>query len=258
MQRIILDGYLFYANIRMNQNDKRRVLVIEDDPNTAALVALYLEREGFKPVIAENGRKGLAKADQCRPVLVILDLMLPGLDGWEVCRQLRKISEVPIIMLTARDEEIDRVAGLTLGADDYVVKPFSPRELMARVKAVLRRTGFMGMGAGRVLIQDTIQMDLEKRRLSVAGRPVSLTPHEYVLLETLMSAPGRTYTRDELLNKIYPRGETVVVDRVVDVHIGKLRQKIELNPSDPRHILTVRGIGYRFADRNPDALGDKS
>ncbi|RTZ96495.1 MAG: DNA-binding response regulator [Deltaproteobacteria bacterium] len=242
----------------MNQNDKRRVLVIEDDPNTAALVALYLEREGFKPVIAENGRKGLAKADQCRPVLVILDLMLPGLDGWEVCRQLRKISEVPIIMLTARDEEIDRVAGLTLGADDYVVKPFSPRELMARVKAVLRRTGFMGMGAGRVLIQDTIQMDLEKRRLSVAGRPVSLTPHEYVLLETLMSAPGRTYTRDELLNKIYPRGETVVVDRVVDVHIGKLRQKIELNPSDPRHILTVRGIGYRFADRNPDALGDKS
>lgn len=238
----------------MNRDDKKIVLVIEDDHNTAALVALYLKREGFTPLIAENGHEGLALAERYRPSLVILDLMLPKLDGWEVCRRLRKISEVPVIMLTARDEEIDRVAGLTLGADDYVVKPFSPRELMARVKAVLRRTGSVHTSTGKLLIHEGIRMDLEKRRLSVAGRPVSLTPHEYVLLETLMSAPGRAYTRDELLNKIYPRGETVVIDRVVDVHIGKLRQKIESNPSDPHYILTVRGIGYRFADRNPTPI----
>ncbi len=239
----------------MNRSDKKMVMVIEDDPNTAALVALYLKREGFDPVIAENGRKGLARAERYSPSLVILDLMLPELDGWEVCRRLRKVSEVPVIMLTARDEEIDRVAGLTLGADDYVVKPFSPRELMARVKAVLRRTGSTGSGTNRLLIHDTIRMDLEKRRLSVAGHPVALTPHEYVLLETLMSAPGRTYTRDELLNRIYPRGEAVVIDRVVDVHIGKLRQKIEPNPSEPKHILTVRGVGYRFADPVPVSGG---
>jgi len=238
----------------MNRDDKKIVLVVEDDHNTAALVALYLKREGFKPLIAENGQRGLTLAERYSPSLVILDLMLPELDGWEVCRRLRKISEVPVIMLTARNEEIDRVAGLTLGADDYVVKPFSPRELMARVKAVLRRAGFRHIDADKLLTHDTIRMNLEKRRLSVAGQPISLTPHEYVLLGTLMSAPGRTYTRDELLNRLYPQGEATVIDRVVDVHIGKLRQKIEQNSSDPRYILTVRGIGYRFADRSPASI----
>ena len=235
----------------MSKPDKKTVLVIEDDPNTAALIVLYLEREGFKPVTAGDGPEGLALAEQSRPVLVILDLMLPKMDGWEVCRRLRQKSEVPVIMLTARGEEIDRVAGLTLGADDYVVKPFSPRELVARVKAVLRRVQTTPAGENKLLSYDRVRLDLEKRLLRVGGRPISLTPHEYTLLTTLMSGRGKTFTRDELLDRLYPRGEAVVIDRVVDVHIGKLRQKIEPDLSAPRYILTVRGIGYRFADPKP-------
>jgi len=232
----------------MSKPEEKTVLVIEDDPNTAALIALYLEREGFKPVTAADGAEGLIRAEQCRPVLVILDLMLPEIDGWEVCRRLRRKTEIPVIMLTARGEEIDRVAGLTLGADDYVVKPFSPRELVARVKAVLRRVQAAPAGSGGMLAHGEVRLDLEKRLLSVAGRPVSLTPHEYALLKTLMSGRGKTFTRDELLDRLYPLGEAMVIERVVDVHIGKLRQKIEADPSAPRYILTVRGIGYRFAD----------
>ncbi|MBI5592158.1 MAG: response regulator transcription factor [Deltaproteobacteria bacterium] len=232
------------------------VLIIEDDPNTANLVRLYLEREAFRVLTAGDGNSGLALARQHAPDLVILDLMLPHLDGWEVCRRLRQHSDVPVIMLTARAEEIDRVAGLTLGADDYVVKPFSPRELVARVKAVLRRAPLMGPPrTPSLLIHGDVRLDLEKRSLSVSGRRVSLTPHEYALLEALMSSPGRTYTRDELLERLYRRGEAVVVDRVVDVHMGKLRQKIEKDPANPRLILTVRGIGYRFTDDTFPAAG---
>lgn len=232
----------------MRSENQKQVLVIEDDPNTADLVALYLEKEGFKALQANNGEKGLALAKKHRPDLVILDLMLPRLDGWEVCRQLRKTSEVPVIMLTARGEEIDRVSGLTLGADDYVVKPFSPRELVARVKAVLRRMTPSRRPSAKVLVCGDLELDKEKRRLSVQGRSISATPHEYALLEALMGTPGRTFTRDELLDRLYPHGEAVVIERVVDVHVGKLRQKIEPDPNHPRYILTVRGIGYRFAD----------
>lgn len=228
--------------------DENSVLIIEDDPNTASLVTLYLEREGFRAMTAADGESGLAMARQHRPDLVILDLMLPKLDGWEVCRRLRTWSDVPVIMLTAREEEIDRVAGLTLGADDYVVKPFSPRELVARVRAVLRRTDRTITDKKTLLRHAGVSLDLENRRLSIEGHRVSLTRHEYALLEALMATPGRTFTRNELLNRIYPRGDAVVIERVVDVHIGKLRQKIEPDPSDPRYILTVRGIGYRFAD----------
>lgn len=228
------------------------ILIIEDDPNTAALVVLYLEREGFRALSAADGPSGLALARREHPSLVILDLMLPDMDGWEVCRRLRKTSEVPIIMLTARGEEIDRVAGLTLGADDYVVKPFSPRELMARVKAILRRAVGPPQGVPQSLVHAGVVLDLEKRRLQVGGKDVGLTPHEYALLEALMANPGRTFTRDELLAKLYPRGEAVVVDRVVDVHINKLRQKIEPEPGKPRYILTARGVGYRFADPRED------
>ncbi len=154
-------------------------------------------------------------------------------------------------MLTARGEEVDRVAGLTLGADDYMVKPFSPRELVARVKAVLRRAPRSDPGRKPSLSHADVVLDLDKRQLSVGGRPVPLTPHEYALLATLMSAPGRVFTREELLERIYPKGDAVVIDRVVDVHIGKLRQKIEPDASAPVHILTVRGVGYRFADLHP-------
>lgn len=228
----------------------KTILIIEDDPNTAALVALYLEREGFRPLTAGDGEAGVTLAGRHHPDLIILDLMLPKMDGWEVCRRLRRKTDVPVIMLTARGEEIDRVAGLTLGADDYVVKPFSPRELVARVKAVLRRATRPSAGGETLLSHAGIRLDLEKRRLSVEDHPVSLTPHEYALLEALMSGPGRVFTRDELLDRLYPRGEAMVIERVVDVHIGKLRQKIEPDPSRPRFILTVRGIGYRFADRS--------
>jgi DNA-binding response OmpR family regulator len=174
--------------------------------------------------------------------------MIPKTDGWEVCRRLRKNSDTPVIMLTARGEEIDRVAGLTLGADDYVVKPFSPRELVARVKAVLRRTVKPAQENISVFVYGGIRLDLEMRRLTVNGELVSLTPHEYSLLAALIATPGRTFTRDELLARLYPKGDAVVIDRVVDVHIGKLRQKIEPQPAKPQFILTVRGIGYRFAD----------
>ena len=232
----------------MGKNKNNLVLIIEDDKHTASLVALYLEREGFRALKAEDGEAGLAMAEQHQPVMIILDLMLPKIDGWEVCRRLKRKSDIPLIMLTARGDEIDRVSGLTLGADDYLVKPFSPRELMARVKAVLRRTTSKSESTESVLSHSGIKLDLEKRRLSIDNEPVSLTPHEFALLRTLMSSPGRAYTRDELLDRIYPKGEAVVIDRVVDVHIGKLRQKIEPNPSEPRYILTARGMGYRFAD----------
>ena len=225
------------------------ILIIEDDANTTALITLYCEREGFRTLTAADGISGLDRARKERPDLVILDLMLPKMDGWEVCRRLRQASDVPIIMLTARGDEIDRVSGLSLGADDYVVKPFSPRELVERVKAVLRRIQRPHQEKSQILTHATLRLDLKKRRVSVKGRSVDLTPHEYRLLGTLMTSPGRIYTRDELLDRLYPMGEAMVIDRVVDVHIGKLRQKIEPNPPDPQYILTVRGVGYRFADR---------
>ena len=229
---------------------EKTVLIVEDDHHTAELVALYLEREGFQALTANDGAQGVALAKRHRPDLVILDLMLPKVDGWEVCRRLRRFSEVPVIMLTARDEEIDRVAGLTMGADDYVIKPFSPRELVARVIAVLRRVQPSKVSPDKVLHHEDITLDLEKRMLYVRNQAVDLTHHEYKLLEALMRAPGKVFTRDELLDYIYPMGEALVIDRVVDVHVGKLREKIETNPSEPGYILTVRGIGYRFAEKN--------
>jgi DNA-binding response OmpR family regulator len=225
-----------------------KILIVEDDKKTASLIALYLEREGFQTVIAYDGLQALDLAQRYKPIFVILDLMLPSLDGWEVCRRIRQSSDVPILMLTARGEEVDRVSGLTLGADDYVVKPFSPRELIARVKAILRR-GRLGVPrVMKILFHEDLVLDLEKHRVTLRGSPVLLTPHEFKLLETLMAAPGRVLTREELLDHLYPRHEAIVIGRVVDVHIGKLRQKIETDPSNPRYILTVRGIGYQFAE----------
>jgi len=226
-----------------------KILIVEDDKKTASLIKLYLEREGFQTVIAYDGEQALELAEQHRPIFIILDLMLPLVDGWEVCRRLRRSSEVPILMLTARGEEIDRVSGLTLGADDYVVKPFSPRELVARVKAILRRGRPGAPDQGKVLSYEGLTLDLEKHKVTLEGRPVLLTPHEFKLLQTLMAVPGKVFLREELLERLYPRNEATVIGRVVDVHIGKLRQKIERDPSNPRYILTVRGIGYQFAER---------
>ena len=227
------------------------ILIIEDDKKTASLVALYLEREGFQSRIAYNGQQGLEMARQYSPLLVILDLMLPIIDGWEVCRQLRKSSDVPIIMLTARDEEVDLISGLTLGADDYVAKPFSPRELVARVKAVLRRGRLRPLKEDKLLSYPGLVLDSEKYQVTLNGAQILLTSHEYKLLQALMTSPGRVFTRDELVAILYPREEAIVVDRVIDVHIGKLRQKIEKDPGNPQFILTVRGVGYRFAEGMP-------
>ncbi len=223
------------------------ILIVEDDKKTASLVALYLEREGFTTIAAHDGRQALDLARQCNPIFVILDLMLPRVDGWEVCRELRRSSNVPILFLTAREEELDRILGLTLGGDDYVVKPFSPRELVARVKAILRRTRPSPSEVKGSLSYEGLVLDPERRTVSLNGQPVSLTPAEYRLLQALMAAPGRVFTRDELLHHLYPAGEAVI-DRVVDVHIGKLRQKIEDDSMNPRYILTVRGVGYQFAE----------
>jgi DNA-binding response OmpR family regulator len=225
------------------------VLIIEDDRKTASLVSLYLEREGFKTITAHDGQEGLNLFNLHNPMFVILDLMLPRMDGWEVCRELRRLSNTPILMLTARGEEIDRVSGLTLGADDYVAKPFSPRELVARVKAILRRIRPAPSSSQKVRSHGGLVLDLEKRTVHFNGLPLSLTPHEYRLLQALMSAPGKVFTRSELLDHLYPMGEAVI-DRVIDVHIGKLREKIEKDPARPRLILTVRGIGYQFEESN--------
>ena len=224
------------------------ILIAEDDRRIASLVAMYLEREGFATRIAPDGRAALAGALASPPRLVILDLMLPGVDGWEVCRELRRRSDVPILMLTARDDEIDRVTGLTLGADDYVVKPFSPRELVARVKAILRRARPQPAEASERLAHGALALDVEQRKVTLDSQRLTLTPSEYTLLLALMRRPGRVFTRQELLDALYPGGDAVV-DRVVDVHIGKLRHKIEANPAEPFYILTVRGVGYQFAER---------
>jgi len=224
------------------------VLIVEDDKHTANLVALYLKREGFETIMAHDGHQALELAQYHQPIFVILDLMIPLLDGWEVCRQLRQSSDVPILILSAREEEIDRVSGLTLGADDYVVKPFSPRELVARVKAILRRGRMGAVKDEKVFSCEGLVLNPEKHKVTLNGKRVTLTPHEFSLLKTFMSSPGKVYTRDQLLNHLYPKQDANVIDRVVDVHVGKLRQKIEMEPSKPRYILTVRGVGYQFLE----------
>jgi DNA-binding response OmpR family regulator len=229
------------------KNCQGTVLIVEDDRNTAALVARYLEREGFRAVVVHDGGVAIQAAVDCKPVFVILDVMLPNMDGWEICRTLRENSDVPVLMLTAREEEVDRVAGLVMGADDYVVKPFSPRELVERVKAILRRSRALPPQPAAVVSFDGLELDMEKHKVARDGRPVALTSSEYKILKALMSSPGKAFSREELLNHCYQNSEAVI-DRVIDVHIGKLRQKIEDDPAQPRFILTVRGHGYRFSE----------
>ncbi len=226
---------------------KDSILIVEDEKNIASLIDKSIRREGFHTIIAHDGERALQLAREWAPVFVVLDLMLPKTSGWEVCRQLREESDVPILMLTAKEGEVDRLFGFSLGADDYVVKPFSPRELVERIKAILRRTKNASMLRKTKLFFGNLLMEPEKHKLTRNGEPIPLTPSEYVLLLTLMSAPGRVFSRHELLTRLYQTSDAVVA-RVVDVHIGKLRQKIECNPANPHLILTVRGVGYRFAD----------
>ncbi|HKF90269.1 MAG TPA: response regulator transcription factor [Acidimicrobiia bacterium] len=223
-----------------------RVLVVEDDPTVAEVVTRYLEREGFAVESVGDGNEALASADAQLPDLVVLDIMLPGLDGLEVCRRLRSRAPIPVVMLTARGSEEDRVLGLELGADDYVSKPFSPRELTARVKAVLRRAG-SPLGevdtAGTVEF-DGLQIDLGAREARVHGELAALTAREFELLAFLVRRPRQVFRRDELLEHVW--GYTYGDTSTVTVHIRRLREKIEDDPSTPRRITTVWGVGYRF------------
>ncbi|HZB02889.1 MAG TPA: response regulator transcription factor [Actinomycetota bacterium] len=225
----------------------RTILVVEDEMKIARLVRDYLEHAGFEVLVAGDGDSALSSARGHRPDLVVLDLGLPGRDGLDVTRELRRTSTVPIVMLTARGDETDRVAGLELGADDYVVKPFSPKELVARVRAVLRRTDVARAGGAEVLRAGPVEVDVPRMRVSVDGRDVELTPTEFQLLATLVREPGRVFTRGQLLDAIH--GVAIEsYERAIDAHVKNVRRKIEPTPGHPRYLLTVRGVGYRFAD----------
>lgn len=222
-----------------------RVLVVDDDPVLSEVVGRYLTREGFEVDFAADGTSGLEKALRTLPDLVLLDVMLPGIDGLEVCRRLRQAAPIPVVMLTARGEENDRIAGLELGADDYVSKPFSPRELTARVKAVLRRAeGGVTFAGQTELHGGPMVIDVVAHEARRNGERVALTSKEYDLLAHLMAHPNRAFRRDELLESVW--GWTYGDTATVTVHIRRLREKVEDDPSDPRHLLTVRGVGYRF------------
>ena len=224
------------------------ILIVDDEPSVVEVVSLYLRREGFSVRSAGDGEQALVAIDSQLPTLIILDLMLPKIDGMEIMRQLRQRStDVPIIMLTARGQETDRIYGLELGADDYVVKPFSPAELVARVKAVLRRTlpGASSENGGPLIKYGDLEIDPPKRLVTVRGQPVELTATEFNLLEFLAEHPRQVFSRDKLLDNVW--GYTEYVDpSTVTVHIRRLREKIETNPGKPRCLLTVWGVGYKF------------
>ena len=224
------------------------VLIIEDNPNTVELARLYLCRDGHKVVVATDGVEGLRLAREARPDLIVLDLMLPGLDGMEICRTLREESSVPIVMLTARVEEEDRLAGLDLGADDYVTKPFSPRELAARVRAVLRRASRDALQPGSAqLTYGDVRVNIRSRTVHVGATQLHLTPTEFRLLVMLIREPGRTFTRGQIIDGVFGY-DFDGFDRTVDAHVSNLRRKLESDPDRPRYIHTVYGMGYRFGD----------
>jgi DNA-binding response OmpR family regulator len=223
----------------------KTILVADDEERLVSLLRAYLQQEGFRVVTALDGRAALFAAREARPDLIILDLMMPELDGYDFIRAHRRERDTPIIVLTARVEETDRILGLELGADDYVTKPFSPRELVARVKAVLRRSGQEAPPA-EVLRAADVVLDRSGHTVTVAGALVDLTPSEFDLLSTLIAAPGRAFSRMELLDRIQGTAYEGY-ERTVDVHIKNLRAKIEPDPRQPRYVETVYGVGYRFA-----------
>ena len=223
------------------------VLIIEDDPHTTELVRLYLSHDGHQVLAASTGPEGLARARESGPDLVVLDLMLPGLDGLEVCRELRADSDVPIVMLTARVEEEDVLAGMGLGADDYVTKPFRPRELAARVKAILRRTGRDVSEAGGELSYGPLRVSLERRSVTAGDVRVSLTPTEYRILVLLLREPGRIFSREQIIDRVFGQ-DFDGFDRTVDTHIYSLRRKLEGPLNGVKYIHTIYGTGYRFGD----------
>jgi len=226
--------------------DSSTILLVDDEDSVQKLLTYPLERDGFRVVQARDGEQALRLFDDERIDLVVLDLMLPKVDGLEVCKRLRADSDVPIIMLTARGEELDKVLGLELGADDYITKPFSIREFRSRVRALLRRAASPPQGSDEELIRNKgLTIDLARREVSTNGRDVQLTYVEFELLRTLASHAGRVYTREQLLQALWG-GSDYREPRTIDVHVRHLREKLEHDPADPEFILTVRGVGYRF------------
>jgi two-component system response regulator RegX3 len=226
-----------------------RILIVEDEDSFSEALSYLLGREGFEVGVADTGVKAVEEFDRNGADLVLLDLMLPGLSGTEVCRQLRSRSAVPIIMLTAKDSEVDKVVGLELGADDYVTKPYSSRELVARIRAVLRRNSEGGLATdeGHVLSAGPVRMDTERHLVTVNNEPVNFPLKEFELLEFLMRNSGRVLTRMQLIDRVW--GNDYVGDtKTLDVHIKRLRAKIEKDPANPVHIHTVRGLGYKMED----------
>jgi DNA-binding response OmpR family regulator len=224
------------------------ILVVDDEESIQKLLTYPLEREGFEVVQARDGEEALDRFEEGTFDLVVLDLALPRLDGLEVCRRLRASSTVPIIMLTARDDEVDKVLGLELGADDYITKPFSIREFRSRVRALLRRARLSPAEEEAEAIEvDDVRIDLARRTVEIDGRPAELTYLEFELLRTLATHPGRVYSRQTLLEQLWG-GADYRDPRTIDVHVRHLREKLEPDPSEPRYILTVRGVGYRFRD----------
>ena len=222
------------------------ILIIEDEPKISKLARDYLEQNNYRTLIAAEGNTGLVMARREHPDLIVLDLMLPGMNGLDVCRTLRRESDVPIIMLTARSEEADRLIGLELGADDYITKPFSPRELVARVRALLRRAKGTVYQPGVIRVGELV-IDIDAHRLTRGDQVIHLTRFEFNLLQVLARSPGQMYSRAQLLEKLHGVAYEGY-DRSIDAHIKNLRRKIEDDPTDPKYILTVYGIGYKFND----------
>jgi two-component system, OmpR family, alkaline phosphatase synthesis response regulator PhoP len=228
------------------EDEMTTVLVVEDEIEIARIVRDYLRNAGFEVIVVGDGGSAVASVRSARPDLLVLDLGLPGQDGLDVAREIRRWSNTPIVMLTARGDETDRIVGLELGADDYVVKPFSPKELVARVRAVLRRSRTAARGDEIVRAGD-VEIDTGKMRVSVAGTSVELTPTEFQLLATLAREPGRVFTRSQLLDAVH--GVAIEsYERAIDAHVKNIRRKIEPTPGSPRYVVTVHGVGYRFAD----------
>jgi DNA-binding response OmpR family regulator len=222
------------------------ILVVDDEPKIAQLARDYLEHAGFAVLTAADGQSALHATRTRHPDLVVLDLGLPGLDGLDVIRALRSAGSTPIVVVTARDTELDKLLGLELGADDYLTKPFSPRELGARVRAVLRRSERASEPADRVEVGDLV-LDAPRLRTTVAGRPVDLTPTEFAILETMARSPGRVFTRAQLLDAVHGIAFESY-ERAIDAHVKNIRRKLEPVPARPRYLLTVYGVGYRVAD----------
>ncbi|MPZ26925.1 MAG: response regulator [Micromonosporaceae bacterium] len=227
-----------------------RILVAEDDPKQANLVRIYLEREGHHVLVVGDGQSALAQCRARRPDLVVLDIMMPKVDGLDVCRVLRAESDLPVLLLTARTTEEDVLLGLEIGADDYLTKPYSPRELTARVRALLRRSGVVSADSPAVLTVGDLEVDPGRFEVRVAGRPVALTAKEFGILEVLAAEPGRVFTRARIIDKAFGFDHQVL-ERTVDAHVMNLRRKIEDDVSAPRYVQTVYGRGYRLAEPPP-------